>query len=211
MKGFKGFLLKVATLFYPYKVYGKENIPEGKAVICSNHLSMIDALYISSIFDEQLYFLSKKEAFNNKLFGKILSSYGAIPIDRSKTDYKALVSIIKIIRNGNKLVIFPEGTRNKTGSLEFLPFKAGSMVLAVKSKSPIIPIVISRKARIFRKTALIIGPSFELNDYYDKQMNDENIASMEKEVIEVMKKQQGDLLELIEKKPKNHSNKQGLK
>ena len=74
-------------------------------------------------------------------------------------------------------MIFPEGTRNKTGA-ELLPIKGGSVIFAVKTKSPIVPVFINRKARLFRKTYMMIGKPFELSEYYDKKLTEQDFNDL---------------------------------
>ena len=208
MNFFNRLLVKISNLIYPFKAFGVENIPNGKAVICSNHLRAIDVTFFPTIFKEDMYFLAKKELFEKKFTARLLSSYGAIPIDRDNLDFKAIINAIKVLKNDNKLVIFPEGTRNKTGTTNLLPFKAGSMVFATKAKCPIVPVIISNKAKVFKKTYILIGKPFELTEFYDKKMTDEVILQMEEVVFQVMKNMQNELPNIIsqskKKKSKNH-------
>lgn len=187
MNCFQKFLLFLTKCVYPSKTYGLENIPDGGALLVSNHLSVIDSVYIRRIFkSDGVYTLAKKELFEKKISGKILLSFGAIPVDRDKPDMKTLLAAANVLKRGDKLVIFPEGTRNKTGNTELLPFKGGSVVLAAKSKRPIVPIVIYKKAKIFRKTPVIIGEPFEFSEYYGKKLSTEEITEMEKTVADRM-------------------------
>jgi len=92
------------SMLYPMKVYGKENIPEGGAVLVSNHFRAIDCGFIARICDKDIKYLAKKEIFKNKLISKIVKSYGAIPIDRDNPDMKSLLEAIKEIKKGNKSI-----------------------------------------------------------------------------------------------------------
>ena len=154
------FLLRIPifffSLFYPMKVYGKENIPEGGAVLVCNHFRAIDCGFIKRIYYKNIKFLAKKEVFKNKLIGKIAKAYGGISIDRENPDMKSLLEAIKEIKKGHKLCIFPEGTRNISGTNELQEIKGGSAVFSVKAKCPIVPIMILSKSKILRKTKIII-------------------------------------------------------
>ena len=133
-----------------------------------------------------------------KFVGKLLASFGGIPIDRDNVDIRSLMNFIKLLKNGNNLVIFPEGTRNKTGSTDMLPFKGGSMLFAVKSKKAILPLVVYKKARLFRKNYLMIGKPFELSDFYDKQMTEDVISVLEKQVRDRMVELQKELFDRVD-------------
>ncbi len=187
------------SLLYPMKVYGKENIPKGGAVLVCNHFRAIDCGFIARICDKDIKYLAKNELFKNKLLSKIIRSYGGIPINRDNPDMKSLLEAIKEIKKGNKLCIFPEGKRNVTGTSDLQEIKGGSVIFSVKAKCPIVPIMMLKKARIFSKTKIIIGKPFELSDYYGKKLSEEDIDSLDQIVREKMIEQQNILKQLSSK------------
>lgn len=166
------------SLFYPLKIYGKENIPSGACIFACNHFRAIDCGFVANAYNKDISFLAKKELFKNKLVAKIVTSYGAIPVDRDKPDVKSLVSALKVLKLGHKLCIFPEGTRNKSGTNVLQDIKGGTMIFAVKAKCPIVPMMLSGKAKLFRKTKLIIGKPFELAEFYDKKLSENDLNEM---------------------------------
>ena len=179
MNWFQKLLLKIVGVFFPTKVYGIENVPEGGVVIVCNHYRFIDPVNLARILkNEKTYFVAKKELFNKKIVSKILKSYGGLPIDREKPDFNSLIQILKVLKNENKLVIFPEGTRNRTKTNALQPLKDGAGIFAVKSKKPIVPIMMKNKPRLFRKTKVYIGKPFELSDYYSKKLDEETLKSI---------------------------------
>ena len=201
MNGFQKMILSLSKLVYPSVVYGEENLPEGGALIVSNHLSDVDSAFIRRLFkNDGVFILAKKELFKNKLFGKILASYGAIPVNRENPDMKTLLTAANVLRRNDKLVIFPEGTRNRAGKTWLLPFKGGSFVLAAKSKKPIVPIVILRKAKIFRKTPIIIGKPFELTEFYGKKLSDDDISEMSEIVVKKLTELKSELENILSEK-----------
>ena len=200
MKKFQNFLVNFATIFYPVKVLGADNIDEGNYMIVSNHLSAIDVLYTCKAFKRKdLNFVAKKELFNKWFSNKFLSYYGGIPIDRENPEISSIIKIIKGLKSGKTLVIYPEGTRNKSGNAEILELKGGSGVFAVKSRKPVIPIIVFRRARIFRKNYVYIGKPFELDDFYDKNIDDNLISQMEKIIYNKLVDCQNQLYALLSK------------
>ena len=181
------------------KVYGKENIPKGGAVLVCNHFRAIDCGFIARICDKDIKYLAKNELFKNKLLSKIIRSYGGIPINRDNPDMKSLLEAIKEIKKGNKLCIFPEGKRNVTGTSDLQEIKGGSVIFSVKAKCPIVPIMMLKKARIFSKTKIIIGKPFELSDYYGKKLSEEDVDLLDQIVREKMIEQQNILKQLSSK------------
>ncbi len=193
-------LVGLANLIYPCKFYGKENLPKGRAVIVSNHFSVADCVHYLNVSKDRPYFLAKKEICKSKFSNWLFTSFGAIPIDRSKPDMKAMLSAMRVLKDGEKLVIFPEGTRNKTGTTELQDIKGGAGVFAVRAKCPIVPAMLLSKPRPFKKTKIMVGEPFVLTEFFDKKLNDEDIIKMDKIVREKMILQQNRLKEMVAKK-----------
>ena len=171
MTKFQKFLLKIAYFFFPYKIYNYENIPDGRAVIVSNHFSFVDPIYLLKLSkNDTIHIVAKKELFEKKLISKFLKSFNGIPIDRDNPGISSIIQVTKALKNGDKVGIFPEGTRNKTKSNLPLNFKEGSVVFALKAKCPIVPVMMQKKARLFRKTRIIVGKPINLDEYYDKKL-----------------------------------------
>ena len=124
---------------------------------------------------------------------------------------KSLVAAIRVLKDGHKLTIFPEGTRNKTGTNELQPIKGGTVTFAVKAKCPIVPMMLLNKARPFRRTKLIVGKPFSLEEFYSKKLTPEVIEEMDKIVSEKMKEQQAILFELTKKKKKSKNKDESIK
>ena len=189
-------------LIFPSKIYGKENIPDGGAVLVSNHFMALDCGFIVKAYDKDVYFLAKNELFKNKLFAKLINSYGAIAIDRQNPDMKSLLAAVRVLKDGHKLAIYPEGTRNKTGTNELQEIKGGTVVFAVKAKCPIVPIMLLSKPKPFRKTKMIIGKPFTLEEFYGQKLTDEVINEMGDVIKRKMIEQQQILSEITTKKQK---------
>ena len=112
---------------------------------------------------------------------------------------KSLLKIIKLLKNDEKVAIFPEGTRNKSKTNELQEIKGGAGVFALKAKCEIVPMMMLKKARMFRKTKLIIGKPFDLSEYYGVKLDDGVIKAIDDKVSEKMKEQYAILLEITEK------------
>ena len=199
--------LFIFNIFYPYKIHGKENIPKGSAVMVCNHFRAIDCGFVADAYNSDVYFLAKKELFKNNFFGKIVKSFGAIPIDRENPDLKSLMQAISVLKHGHKLVVFPEGSRNKSGTDQLQEIKSGSGVFAVKAKCPIVPMMLLRKSRFLRRTHLIIGKPFELAEYYGKKLTDQDTADIDKIIYDKMVEQHVILKEKLAKRHKKEKSK----
>ncbi len=127
-------------ILWRIEVVGKENIPRGHAhVIASNHLSDLDPVYIlEAVFSWKRYtILAKQELFKNPLIGWFLSCMGAVPIDRGKGDMGTVNKVTDECKNGTPILIFPEGTRSKTG--ELLTLKSGAFLIAGNADADMVP------------------------------------------------------------------------
>lgn len=169
------------AIFYPTKVIGRKNLIKGKAVVTPNHTSAMDIVLMLANTHEKKYVLAKKELFKNKLKGAVLKSFGGISVDRGNNDIGAIKKALKVLKDGKKLIIFPEGKRNKSKDTSKLQeIKTGTAMIAIKSKSPIIPIWISRRPKIFRMTKIIIGKPYELSQFYNQKLSNEVLEEASK-------------------------------
>ena len=160
-------------IIYPCKIYGKENLKKGKAVLTMNHTSNLDAVNIVLGTFEKKYFLAKKELFKNKLFGAFIKAMGGIKIDRQSADVGAIKNALKVLKNNKKLIIFPEGTRNKSDNVELGEVKSGAAMLAIKAKAPIIPVWVYNRPHAYRMTKILIGKPYELDEFYGAKITEE--------------------------------------
>lgn len=167
-----------AWLLFPTIFKGKRNIPKKNAILVCNHRSNLDCLILTMSTCRNQKYLAKKELFKNKCFGGILKGLGCIPIDRQKTDLTAIKLSLKVLKEGELLTIFPEGTRNKAEGEkqdDLQQVKAGACMLAIKSKSPIVPVWIKKKSRPFCLNTLRFGKAFTLEEFYDKKLDKETL------------------------------------
>ncbi len=174
------------SILHPTFIKGKKNLPKGKAILSCNHYSNWDiALYILNT-TEKIKILAKKELFKNKLFGAILRNFGGIEIDREGNDINAIKNCMKALKSDKKLFVFPEGTRLKNEADILGEIKSGMALIAIKTKTPIVPIWIERKPKIFRKSVYTIGKPFELSEFYGVKLDEETLEKANAVVREKM-------------------------
>jgi 1-acyl-sn-glycerol-3-phosphate acyltransferase len=138
---------------------GLENIPKDRALIfASNHQGAADILILLAYLPVHFRFAIKKELFKIPIFGWYLRKAGYFSIDRKVllSAYRTVEMIIEIIKEGESVLIFPEGTRTRTGELG--RFKRGSLLAALKSGAPIIPLAISGSFEIIQKGGWTFDP-----------------------------------------------------
>ncbi len=158
-------------LFSDWSVHGEENVPPmGPIIVVANHVSNFDPPLMSASFPRRIWFLAKKELFKGP--GKwFFTTYGAHPVNRSATDPKAYRWALEKLARDQCVMIFPEGTRSRTGALK--KAQPGVVRLAMKSQATIVPVGISgtdgmnSPLHVFRPTGRLrinIGRAFTLPD-----------------------------------------------
>lgn len=162
-----------AVLGFRLKVYGRENlIEEGPAILASNHASFIDPPLVGVACHKDIYYLARKSLFEKPVFGPLIARVNAFPVDRDRGDVAAVRAILQILKAGNRVVVFPEGTRSTDGNLQ--PAKAGVGLIIAKSLAPVVPIRIfgsyaalprTGGIRLFSPVTLVVGKPL----YFTKQ------------------------------------------
>lgn len=151
----------VIRFFHPLEVIGLENLPPQGALLCPNHSSNWDPIFvvISAPIDYHLYIMAKSQLFSNPILAWFLSKIGAFPVKRGDTDIKAVKTAISTIKSGNNLMIFPEGTRVKfKGDVQS---KGGVAMIAVRTGAIMVPVYVESPGRWFHRTKLIIGKGWK--------------------------------------------------
>lgn len=124
-------------LFYGLKVTGQENFVPGGALVAANHVSFYDPPIISVAAPQEMHFLARETLFKNKYFGGFISRLNSHPVSGSGQDRSVFKMVLDLLAEGDKVLIFPEGSRSKDGTLQ--PLKQGLAMLSLKSGCPIIP------------------------------------------------------------------------
>src|SRR3954469_8320079 len=128
-------------LYFRVSRIGREHIPqEGPVILAANHLSFLDPFVIGIMVRRPIYFVAKQELFHKPLVAWFLNCLGAFPIDRGANDQDAMATAREILERGDGVLIFPEGTRIRPGSLG-AP-KSGVGRLALETGAPVVPIAV---------------------------------------------------------------------
>lgn len=161
-------LRPLQAILWPIKIVNKQNAKvEGKAVYTCNHYSKVDTFIpCFALFKKEAHILAKYELFKVPIAGWFLHKMGAIPVRRGEADISAVKSVLGVLKEDKKLMIFPEGTRNKSGSQEMSEFKTGTARFAIKTKAPIVPMLYYSSPKLFRRNWLYVGEPFTLEEYY---------------------------------------------
>lgn len=152
------FFREFARGLFDFRVIGAEKLPiAGPALIASNHVSFLDPPFVGTAFDEVVHSFARKSLFNNPLMGAILRSWQVLGVDLDKPDTAALKTTIRLLRAGEKVLIFPEGTRSHDGSLQ--PGEAGVGLFIAKTQAPVLPVRLFGAYEAFPRDAKTLRPS----------------------------------------------------
>ena len=144
-----GFARLFARTLLDFHIEGLDRIPRrGPLIVACNHISFWDPPLVGAHLPREMHFVAKAELFHNPLFGALLRSYNSIPIQRGAQARGGLRGAEDVLSSGGAILIFPEGTRNKSG--ELMPPRAGVGRLAAITKTPVVPACITGSNQIRR-------------------------------------------------------------
>jgi 1-acyl-sn-glycerol-3-phosphate acyltransferase len=177
----KTIIIILSKIYWRLSAKGRENIPkEGGVLLVANHASYLDPPLIGSYSTRPVNILAKSELFKIPIFNLIIKALGAIPIRREMIDRKSLRIAVDLLKDGCVLLVFPEGTRTRNGSIGNP--KPGSGLIAKMADVAIVPVYIQGsyetlpRRRIFPKPNKIkihFGKSFTISDSgYDVKEKD---------------------------------------
>ncbi len=161
----------ILFFFYPFNVFGSQNLPKhGKAIIVANHSSNWDPIIIAMLTYRKIHYLGKAELFKIPLLAWFFRQVQVIPVERNKVKPRTIIDCMKLLKNGHILGIFPEGKRVKEG--ENVEPMDGFVTFALRQDAPIIPIHIEGKIRPWHRINIIIGKPIDLTATYGNKVKD---------------------------------------
>ncbi len=149
-------------ILFRAEIRGRENVPEhGPVILAANHMSNWDPPFLACFLSRSVSYMAKQELFRNPVFGAAITSCHAFPVKRGAADRSAIKTAIQVLKQGNCLGLFPEGTRSHGGEMH--KAEAGIGLIAAKTNAPVVPAAILGTDRImangetFPKLMLIYG------------------------------------------------------
>lgn len=188
--------IPIRTL-YPTTVMNKKGFRASeRAVVVCNHMSNMDIVVIKSHQPFKQYVLAKHTLFQNKFFGCVLKSYGGIPVNRQEVGVGTIRTVLDLLKNNKQVLLFPEGTRSSSLD-EANAIKNGVAMFALKSNSPIIPMMFLYRPKMFRFNKLLVGQPIDLSQYLGKKVTKEMYAEIADFVLDTMKKLRDDYIQSL--------------
>ena len=154
----------LVKIIYGLRIEGKENIPKDRNIILmGNHQFDFDPVMLALCdMSRQYHFMGKKELWGNKILAWLWTEVHGFPVDRGNYDMGAIRMAMNILKRGECLGIFPEGTRHK--GPDMLPLLSGAAMIALRSKCDIVPIYIDGNYKPFTKMVLRVGKPVKMDD-----------------------------------------------
>lgn len=148
------------TILFPTRLINRKNLPSAKnqnVILACNHMSNLDLPIVAIKFRRKFTYLGKGELFKNKALGWFLKKFDVIPVDRNKADLGAIKKVFSAIARKRHVCVCPQGTRSKPGEIDENTVKDGISLFALRTGTPVLPMVILKKPKIFRFNKIIVG------------------------------------------------------
>jgi len=160
-----------ASTLFQLRVVHPERMPqEGGYILASNHASFLDPPLVGICSRGDVYYMARKTLMDIPILGNILPHLNLILVERDKVDTSALKIVIRNIREGKSVVVFPEGTRTLDGQLQ--PAKPGVGFVIAKTRAPVVPVRVFGSYEAFPKRGgvrflpitVVIGETIRFTD-----------------------------------------------
>lgn len=179
-------LVRIVLFFYHpiLRVIGRENLPsEGSYLLCPNHCGMADPFWVVVAMKKDFIprIMAKKELMDIPVLGWALRKIGVFGVDRGGADVNAVKQGIRCLRDGQPLLIFPEGTRVKEGKR--IDPKGGAILLANRTDKPIVPVYITTNRRPFCPVTCIYGEPYK-PDFGGEKPTEEQLLQASRELMD---------------------------
>jgi 1-acyl-sn-glycerol-3-phosphate acyltransferase len=177
-------------ILFDYYVEGLEKVPRhGALIVAINHFSFVDPLMAGTFIQRPLAMMGKAEIFRVPILSHMARMYGAIPVHRGRGDHKALRQSLEVLQSNGAMLIAPEGTRGKEGTLK--PGREGIALLALHANAPIIPVAIWGPKTMWRdimrlrrtKIYMVVGQPFQPRPPVGRRADRTELVALTNEIM----------------------------
>nr|WP_251047407.1 lysophospholipid acyltransferase family protein [Planococcus sp. ISL-110] len=160
---------------YRFEIIGSENFPkEGGILLCSNHIHALDPPVVGMTAPRTVHFMAKEELFKAPILGPILPKLNAFPVKRGMSDREALRMALKILKSGEVVGLFPEGTRSTDGVLK--KGLSGAGFFALRGNADVMPCAIIGPYKAFRKVKVVYGEPIRMEPYRERKASADEVT-----------------------------------
>lgn len=162
---------------YRFEVLGTEHFPkEGGVLLCSNHINALDPPVVGMTAPRTVHFMAKEELFKLPVLGPILPKVNAFPVKRGMSDREALRTALKVLKSGEVVGLFPEGTRSTDGVLK--KGLSGAGFFALRGNADVVPCAIIGPYKMFRKVRVVYGKPILMGPYRERRASAEEVTEV---------------------------------
>ncbi|QKX52424.1 1-acyl-sn-glycerol-3-phosphate acyltransferase [Planococcus glaciei] len=162
---------------YRFEVLGTEHFPkEGGVLLCSNHINALDPPVVGMTAPRTVHFMAKEELFKLPVLGPILPKVNAFPVKRGMSDREALRTALKVLKSGEVVGLFPEGTRSTDGILK--KGLSGAGFFALRGNADVVPCAIIGPYKMFRKVRVVYGKPILMDPYRERRASAEEVTEV---------------------------------
>ncbi len=173
-------------LVYRNKIYGADHFYSGPAILAANHTSFYDPPLLAVSTPYEVHFLARKTLFTPFLFGGLIRRLNAHPVSGRAQDVTVFKTVVRLMKEGKKMIIFPEGTRSRNGHLQAI--KPGVALLVARTGAAVIPVYLhgtfaiwpehQKFPKLWGKTACVFGSPlhFSIDSSQDVRLQQAEIS-----------------------------------
>ena len=168
---------------YRFDIKGLEHFPKtGGILICANHIDALDPPVVGITAPRPVHFMAKEELFNAPVLKPLLPKLNAFPVKRGLSDREALRRALAILKGGDVMGIFPEGTRSKNGELG--KGFSGAGFFALKGEADVVPCAIVGPYKLFKRVKVVYGEPIIMQPYRERKASADEVTSVIMERIQ---------------------------
>ncbi|HSO56911.1 MAG TPA: lysophospholipid acyltransferase family protein [Paenisporosarcina sp.] len=160
---------------YRFDIKGLEHFPKtGGVLVCSNHINALDPPVVGITAPRPVHFMAKEELFNLPILKPLLPKLNAFPVKRGLSDREALRKALSLLKSGDVMGLFPEGTRSKDGKLG--KGFTGAGFFALKGEADVVPCAIIGPYKPFKRLKVVYGKPIVMQPYRDRKASADEVT-----------------------------------